>query len=196
MKKCPKCNNDVKTTDKFCSTCGESLKQSKKGKKKEEEVKETKSSINTDEIFNKIGDGFEKLLDTDDTSKDYTKKDIEENKGLALVSYIGPFVFIPYFCGKDSAYVKYHSKQGMNLFIVWVMYIVVYSLLSLIKVTKKCTLIMGQIISCDEVTPWWVTFPMGIIGFALFALSVIGIVYTVMGKAKKLPLIGKINIIK
>lgn len=196
MKKCPKCNEEVKTTDKFCRACGESLKPSKKGKKNEEEAKETKSTINTDEIFNKIGDGFEKLLDTDDTSKDYTKKDIEDNKGLALISYMGPFVFIPYFCGKDSDYVKYHAKQGMNLFIVWVMYLVIYSLLSLIKVTKKCTLIMGQIISCDEVTPWWVTFPLGLIGFALFAISVVGIVYTVMGKAKKLPVIGKLNIIK
>ena len=96
MKECPKCKKEVKSTDKFCSNCGELLKKKNKKQNKNDQ----------DEIFNKIGDNLEKILDTEDTSKDYTKKDIEDNKGLAILSYIGPLALIPYFKGKNSKYVN------------------------------------------------------------------------------------------
>lgn len=190
MKKCPKCNSDVKAKDKFCSSCGQNLKSDKK--------KEKKNNSNADEIFNKIGDNLEKILDTEDTSKDYTKKDIEDNKGLAILSYIGPLALIPYFSSKDSKYVKYHAHQGMNLFIVWIIYSIIAGLLSLIKVTKSCehSPIFNVITNCVKVTPWWIKLPIDIVGLFLFALSVIGVVYALTGKAKKLPLIDKVNIIK
>ena len=36
-----------------------------------------------------------KIMDTKDTTKNFTKKDIEDNKGMAILSYILPP--IPYF---------------------------------------------------------------------------------------------------
>ena len=178
--KCPKCNKEVKPKDKFCSSCGEDLKKKKSSKKT--------SNINQDEIFNKIGDNLEKILDTEDTSKDYTKKDKDDNKGLALLSYIGPLALIPYFYNKGSKYVKYHAIQGMNLLIVWICYVIVSSLLSLIKITKSCDSYLGIFTNCTKVTPWWIRFPVDVIGLFLFALSVIGVVYALTGVAKKLPI--------
>lgn len=188
--KCPKCNKEVKATDKFCSSCGEDLKKKKTTKKKE-------TKINQDEIFNKIGDNLEKILDTEDTSKDYTKKDKEDNKGLAILSYIGPLALIPYFYNKGSKYVKYHAIQGMNLLVVWICYSILSSLLHLIKYTKSCEHYMGgMFVNCVKVTPWWIRFPLDIIGLILFAISVIGFVYALTGVAKKLPLIDKVTLFK
>ena len=184
-----KCNAEVKAKDKFCSACGESLGKEKKKKE---------SNINQDEIFNKIGDNLEKILDTEDTSKEYTKKDIEDNKGLAILSYIGPLALIPYFKGKDSKYVKYHAVQGMNLLIVWVVFTIFAAILSMIKITKSCdhSPIFGVVTNCVKVTPWWIKFPIDIIGLCLLIISILGVVYALLGKAKKLPLIDKVNIIK
>lgn len=187
--KCPNCDNEVKTTDKFCSSCGESLKK-KKGKKKT-------SNFNQDEIFNKIGDNLEKILDTEDTSKDYTKKDVDENKGLAILSYLGPLALIPYFYNKRSKYVKYHAVQGMNLFMVWIGYCIVSLILYSIKFTKSCEHFLGGIITnCVKATPWWIKVPVDVAGMILFAISVIGVVYAITGKAKKLPLVDKVNFFK
>jgi uncharacterized membrane protein len=46
------------------------------------------------------------------------KKDIEENKVLAALSYLGILVLVPILAGKDSKFVKFHAKQGLVLFIV------------------------------------------------------------------------------
>jgi uncharacterized membrane protein len=186
--KCPKCNKEVKATDKFCSSCGEDLKKKKSSKKT--------TNTNQDEIFNKIGDNLEKILDTEDTSKDYTKKDKDDNKGLALLSYIGPLAIIPYFYNKGSKYVKYHAVQGMNLLVVWVAYAILSGLLSFIKITKSCDSYLGIFTNCTKVTPWWIKLPLDIIGLFLFAISVIGVVYALTGVAKKLPLIDKVTIFK
>lgn len=188
--KCPKCNKDVKSTDKFCSSCGEALKKKKSTKKNE-------STINQDEIFNKIGDNLEKILDTEDTTKNYTKKDVEDNKGLSILSYLGPLALVPYFYNKNSKYVKYHATQGMNLLVIWIVYSIVSALLYMIKFTKSCEHFLGGIITnCVKVTPWWIKLPVDIVGLILFAISVIGIVYAITGKAKKLPIVDKVNIFK
>lgn len=191
MKKCPKCDKELKTKDKFCSNCGEKVS---KTKEKAETKKETKS--NSDEIFVKIGDNIEKILETEDSSSKFKKEDIESYKGLAILSYIGPLALIPYLKGKDHKYSYYHAVQGMNLLLVWFAYTILAILFYQIKVTKSCDYIWGRIGNCVTTTPWWIKLPFGIIGFALFALNIIGIVYALLGKAKKLPLIDKVNVFR
>lgn len=190
--KCPKCNKVIKNTDMFCSGCGAELnKKNKKSSKKKD------SSFNQDEIFNKIGDNLEKILDTEDTSKDYTKKDVDDNKGLALLAYLGPLALVPYFYNKNSKYVKYHAVQGMNLLVIWIIYAIVASLLYMIKFTKSCEHYMGGIITnCVKVTPFWVRIPVDIVGMIIFAIAVIGVFYALTGKAKKLPLVDKVTVFK
>ena len=191
--KCPKCETKLKSTDKFCSNCGEKVAKEKKTKAKvsKEEVKEDNV-----EIFKKIGDNIEKILETEDTSEEYKKEDIENYKGLALLSYIGPLALIPYLKGKKYKYAYYHAVQGMNLLAVWVCYSVLALLFFQIKETKSCDTFFGSVGNCVSRTPIWIRFPFAIMGFALFALSIIGIVYALLGKAKKLPLIEKVKIFK
>ena len=190
MSKCPKCNKDVNKEAKFCSECGFDLSKNTKSKK-------TKSKEeNTPDILIKISDNIEKILETEDTTNNYKKEEVEDYKGLAILSYIGPLALIPYLKGKDYKFSYYHAVQGMNLLLVWIAYSILAALFFQIKVTKSCDVYWGRIGSCITVTPWWIKLPFSILGFMLFALSIIGIVYALLGKAKKLPIIDKINIIK
>lgn len=134
------------------------------------------------------------IINTHDSTKNFNKKDIEDNKGMAILSYILPP--IPYFVEKKSKWVKYHAIQGMNLFVIALAYsILFYILSSVIKVTKTCTL-WGIEYECGKVTPGWVTWPLGIIGILIGVIAIIGMFNVINGKAKELPVVNKIKIIK
>ena len=83
----------------------------------------------------------------------------------------------------------------MNLLIIWVIYTIVDNLLSLVKV-KDVVIDFGTARGIKMITPFWISIPMGIIGAIIAILSIIGIVYVCEGKAKELPIINKIKIIK
>lgn len=139
-------------------------------------------------------DTVTKIMDTNDSTKNFTKKDIEDNKGMAVLSYI--LAPIPYFASKKSKWVKYHAVQGMNLFFVAIIYgILSLILTSVIKVTKTCKL-WGISYECGKITPWWVIWPLNIIGILILVIAVIGILNVINGKAKELPIINKIKIVK
>jgi len=167
---------------------------------KPREVLTNKEENNEDEkeeskIEENINAGIESILDTPDTTSCYDNKDIKDNLVLSILSYLGLLVFIPYFAHNNSKFVKYHATQGMNLLIVWVGYTLLDNLLGLIKVSKV-VVNFGSITGTRLVTPVWVILPMTILGIILFVLSVVGIVYVCQGKAKELPVVGKIKIVK
>ena len=59
-----------------------------------------------------------------------------------------------------------------------------------------CTLWGEATYQCGIMTPWWITVPIGLLESVTFVVAVVGIVYAYQGKAKELPLFGKIKIIK
>lgn len=120
------------------------------------------------------------LNDVKDDSKKFTKKEIEDGKCLAILSYVSILALIPYLTEKKNKYVMYHAKQGMNLFIIEVIVGALSPLLCLILFLIAP--LVGLILS--------------IIGFALLILSIIGIINVCNGEAKELPIINKIKIIK
>lgn len=195
MAVCSKCGKEVKGKAKFCPECGTELETSTKKKastKAETKKEETKK---VDDIGETIKESVEKVLDTEDSTKEFTKKDAKDNLVMALLSYLGVFALIPYFLEKDSKFVRYHAIQGMNLMLVWLVYSVFSSLFSLIRVSRTFYY-YGYAWGSVKVTPWWVTTPIWILGLLVGALSLIGIVYVVQGKAKALPLIDKIKVFK
>lgn len=146
-------------------------------------------------IEENIKSSIESIMDTADTTSNYDKKDIKDNILLAILSYIGLLVFIPYFIPNDSKFVKYHATQGMNLLILWGAYTLIDNILELVKVSKVVVDFAG-ITGTKMVTPIWISFPMNVLGLFLGVVSIIGIVYACEGKAKELPLIGKLKIVK
>lgn len=134
---------------------------------------------------------IEALNDVEDDSDLYDDEEIDSGKGMAILAYlVAP---IPYFFEKSNKYVKYHAVQGMNLFIIYIVYGIIYKFLTnMIVVNKSCF----GIVNCYKATPGWLTFILSIIGLCISALSIIGIINVFNGKAKELPLINKIKIIK
>jgi len=96
-----------------------------------------------------------------------TPKKIDDNKVIAILSYIGVLCLIPLLMKKDDKFVFFHAKQGLVLFIVE---IITYFVLMIP--------ILGWIIAPIASLIWLV-------------LSIIGIVNVLGGEMKELPILGK-----
>ncbi|HCC22770.1 TPA: hypothetical protein DF272_01170 [Candidatus Falkowbacteria bacterium] len=104
----------------------------------------------------------------------FDSKDVEKNKVLAAVGYLGILCLIPLLLARDSQYAKFHGKQGLILFIAEV-------IISLVNVIP----ILGQVI-------WLIAFVYFII------MTITGIIKALNGEKWVMPILGhytdKINI--
>ncbi len=182
-----------KTTVKATAT-----KKSTQQKEVKKEVKEQEIENNNTkkDLVDSAKAKIDEIMTVDDDTSKYDNKDIEVNKAMAILAYIGPLALIPYLVEKDSKFVRYHALQGMNLFMVEIIFgVISYALKSLVQVSRMCEL-WGYKYECGTMTPWWITYPLNFIGIFLVALSIIGIVYICQGKAKEIPLINKFRVFK
>lgn len=108
-----------------------------------------------------------------DTTARFDPQDIADNKWLAIFCYFGIMTMIFALIAKpDSKFIKYHANQGLDLMILGVASIVV------------CIIpILGWIVA-------------GVASIFSLVCSIIGIVNCCNGRAKELPLIGGIRIIR
>lgn len=170
----------------------EEQKEIKEEKTKDDEVQDIGKMIE-----DKAKEAVEKIMDTKDDTDNHNKKDIETNKGISLISYLGPLCFIPFLLGKESKFVSYHAKQGLNLFIFEVIFgFISYFLKALIQVPKMCNILGDFQYECGVVSPLWLTLPITLVELFFASISLIGIIYACQGKAKEVPVIGKFKIIK
>ncbi len=144
MQYCKHCGKPMEDNARFCTACGA---------KNEPTVQEA----------------FQKATNMQDTTAAYDENDIQKNKVMAVMAYLGILVLIPIFAAKQSPFARFHANQGLVLFIASVI-----------------------VETVTRFTSDWV----GLLALALFVLRVIGIVWAIQGKAKELPLIGALHIIK
>lgn len=163
MAKCPNCGAPMEDNAKFCPSCGAPVNEAPKT--------ENQGEQNKNENF------FTQLNDTPDTTADYTKEDIDKNKVMGVLAYLGLLVLVPLLAAKDSKFARFHSNQGLVLLIAEGICSVLSAILSLIPF-------------------WLIRLPIYLVQIALFVLAIIGIVNAAGGKAKELPVIGKITILK
>jgi uncharacterized membrane protein len=124
----------------------------------------------------------------------FSPSDIEENKFIAALSYLGIPALITWFAAPKSKYARFHARQGLNLLAVMVIYTIACFFLRFIKVTK-ITHIMGQTYHYKD-TPEILTIILLLVCIPIAVLSIIGFVNAIMGRAKKLPVLGYLRIIK
>ena len=106
----------------FCEKCG---KEISKGSVCTECA--SKANSNTEKSF------FQTILDTKDTTADFSKEEIEKNKVVCGLAYIPILFWLPLVAGtKGSKYCKFHSNNGLLLLILDVVLGIVSSLLGLI----------------------------------------------------------------
>lgn len=153
MLTCKQCGTQVEEGVKHCTNCGAPI-----------EV-----PVPQNEPID-LSDKFNQLNNTADTTAEFDAQDIENNKIMAVLAYI--IFLIPLFAAKDSKFAKFHTNQGLVLFLA------------------------GIIASVVAVIPviGWIIAPLA--GIAITVLAVIGIINALNGKAKELPVIGKYKILK
>lgn len=165
MAYCEKCGAKADEGLKICPECGSAIAEPETEKETQsdraEEQKETKKDLSSKvEILNK----------TPDLTEQFDKEDIEKNKMMALLAYI--IFLIPLLAAKDSPFARFHTNQGLVLFIVGV----ISGFIWIIP-------ILGWIVGA-------------LLNVAVCVFAVIGIINTLNGKAKELPLIGKFRLLK
>lgn len=166
---CGKCGQKIEEGIKFCPACGAPVEVNAQ----QTAQQQTQQQSNT----------FGNLNNAADTTAQFNKTDIEQNKVMAILAYFGILVLIPIFAAKESKFARFHSNQGLILCIAAILYGVAYSILSAIILAISWRL-------------YFVISLLGLVGIVFAVLAVIGIINAANGKAKELPVIGKFNILK
>ncbi len=126
-----------------------------------------------------LNEKIEEFTNTTDTTNEFDASDIEKNKAMAILSYLGILVLVPIFGAKDSKYARFHANQGLTLLIVYVAAVFVFSILGSLPFVG-----------------WIIRLLNRLLGLAYAAFLILGVVNAAQGKAKELPLIGNIKILK
>ncbi len=96
----------------------------------------------------------------------------ETNKWICAIAYI--IFFIPILVDSNNEDYKFHTNQGLNLFILFVI-----------------SSIIGSFV---PVIGWFLILP--IASVFSFVLFIMGVINSLNGKMKELPVIGKYKLIK
>ncbi len=113
------------------------------------------------------------------SAQGFEPEDIEKNKTMAILAYI--FWLIPLLAANQSKFAKYHTNQGL---VLWICVVALWIVISIIT----------------AILPWSFLFSFAII-FTLIWLVVwifaivcviIGIINASKGEAKPLPVVGKL----
>ena len=135
-------------------------------------MSEQNNNNSFDEIKDKIEDTFEELNNTEDTTALYDPQDIQNNKVMAILAYLGILVLVPLLGAKQSPFARFHTNQGLLLIICEIVLSVAVAILGGIPV-------IGFLLKLVR-------------GLGTLALLLIGIVNAANGRAKELPLIGNL----
>lgn len=122
-----------------------------------------------------------------DPSREYNEQeDISQNKLIAALSYLLFFLPLVTEPGKTSKFARFHANQGLVFLIFYVVFIIITRILDAILFSSWNLFWIGTIFN--------VIF--GIIYFVMAVFAAINAWKAFNGKWCKLPLIGKITIIK
>lgn len=124
------------------------------------------------------------LNNTADTTADFEKDDIEQNKIMGILAYLSWLVLIPIFAAPKSKFARFHANQGLVLAIVEIGYGILTAVIN--AVVGGISVVLGMLVSTI----------LSLISIIFLIFAIIGIVNVANGKAKELPTIGKFRILK
>lgn len=160
MAHCTNCGTQLKEGMQFCPSCGAATPQD--------------------------GQGGNQAPVTQDSSD---VNDVQNNKMMAVLAYLGILVLVPLFAAKESKFARYHANQGLVLAIAEIAFAIAYSII--------VSILTGLLFSAGAWGLWSViTTLLGLLWLVFLVLAIIGIVNAVNGRMKELPIIGKIRILK
>ena len=98
MAYCRQCGAQLSDSSSFCPSCGA----------------EADNNQNTSGQYNYNANNTQHM------NYGAVPNDIEENKLISILCYFGILFLIPYLTKPDSQFVKFHSNQGLVLFLLGV----------------------------------------------------------------------------
>jgi len=156
---CEKCGAELEEGTKFCQACGA----------------EVSGNVENSTINSAIND----FTNTNDTTSEYDEKDINDNKVMGVLAYIGILWLVPLLAAKDSKFARFHANQGLVLWLASIILSVASAVLAIIPIVGCVAAIL-----------------LPVVGIGGFVLMILGIINAAQGKAKELPIIGKYRILK
>lgn len=169
---CEHCGAKIDEGVKFCPGCGAAC-----GIPEQPPV-QAETQPQTD-----FSEKFAEINNTEDNTAEHDANDISDNKFMAVLAYLGILFLIPLLAAPNSKFARYHVNQGLTLCICEIVFGIVYSILS--SIIYAISWRLGFVVTI-----------IGIIGIVFPILAVIGIINASGGKAKALPIIGGIKILK
>lgn len=119
-------------------------------------------------------------------------EDIEHNRPLAVLSYVGPFVVIPLVFARESKFARFHANQGLILFLLEFALWACNWVLGFFFMPVVLTTSSGFF---DAVAHLY-GLAAGALWTILAVLSFVGILHAIAGANDKLPVIGNFSIVK
>ena len=156
---CGKCGTQIPEGSSACPSCGAAVNDT---------AQNGTQQNNTQNSFNAAVNTF---TNTKDTTGEFDPADIQNNKIMAVLAYIGILFLVPLLAAKDSKFARFHANQGLVLLVG----------------------IASGILLWIPVIGWLISV---LLSIALLVFMILGIVNAAQGKAKELPLIGSIKIIQ
>lgn len=167
---CTKCGKQLNDGVKFCPGCGANQSAADNSAPEQPQYQQTQ-----DQQQYQAQPVYQPPMDSD-------ARDIQENKPMAILAYIGILVLIPIFAAPNSKFARFHSNQGLWIAIAGVA-------LSVLQVMVNLAF------------PWYsplfalryaLTGILALAGLGLLAYMILGIINAAQGQYKYLPLMDKI----
>ncbi len=188
---CAQCGSKMDDNAKFCPSCGAASSAGQQAQQPAGQQEQQYAQGQAQQQYQQTQQGpgkaeqaFQNFTNTPDETGAYSQQDIDQNKVLALFAYLGILIVVPLTKLKESPFCKFHVNQGLTLLLAAVAWGVVASILGTIFWAISWAL--GSIMSAI----------FGLVWLAYVVFIILGIVNAAQGKAKELPLIGKIKLIK
>ena len=122
---CNKCGKEIPVGANNCPNCGA-------------------PAGNTQQNAQNAQDFVNNIMNTADTTSQFDPQDINDNKGMSVLAYIGILFLIPLLACPNSRFARYHTNQGLVLFLLEVAIGVVTGIFGIIPIAG---LIIGGLIS-------------------------------------------------
>lgn len=161
----------------YCPKCGKEIKEN------ENLCAQCAAAENNTSFEETVKEKFNEINNTADTTAEYDTADINNNKVFAILAYIGILVLVPVFAAKESRFARFHANQGLVLFIFYIAWNIIYSIVNGVL----------KLIPFVGVFFWLLGW---LVNIVFLAFMIIGIVNAAQGKAKELPLVGSVKILK
>ena len=187
MSFCNNCGKQLSDEDKFCPSCGKPVEPVTGGNAPTDGEQAGTNGATPD--FSCSSTSFEDFTNAADKTDEFDAADIRDNKVYAILSYIGILVLVPLIAAPNSKFARFHANQGLVLLIGEIAFNIVRTvLLSVLKISLRFSILSVLYSVISIVT--------GILNLIFAVFAIIGIIYAAQGRAKELPIVSKINLLK